>query len=248
MAEGTVQNIELTLDDGSIVKGTTPDEVIKTLAKMKTDTSSALKEKNKEIEAMQAELAQLRAVQQAEAAKLAQSKTEQERQQRIQQNNGFDREHYYALLNDKPIDAQNYLDSFRFGIPDPQQVPRAFTAMQEKISAFEQQSVAGAFIVEHYEDYDNSPANNALLNARVTQLTSRGYPFEVATLNIAYDQLVREGAIKPLEPQAAPPAPEAPPNPSLSGNSGGAAPAMPEFGKMTTEELRAYMKAQGMSV
>lgn len=248
MAEGTVQNIELTLDDGSIVKGTTPDEVIKTLAKMKTDTSSALKEKNKEIETMQAELAQLRAMQQAELAKQQTVKTEQDRQQRIQQSNGFDREHYYALLNDKPIDAQNYLDSFRFGIADPQQVPRAFTSMQEKISAFEQQSVAGAFLVEHYETYDNTPTNNAALNARVTQLTSRGYPFEVATLNIAYDQLVREGIMKPLEPQAPPPTPEAPPNPSLSGNSGGAAPAMPDFNKMTTEEMRAYMKAQGMAV
>ena len=120
--------------------------------------------------------------------------------------------------------------------------------MNQKISNFEQQSVAGAFLFEHYEDYDNKPENNAALNRRLSELTSRGYPFEITTMNMAYDQLVREGVIKRLEPQAPEAPPQAPPNPSLSGSSGGATNPEPDFGKMSTDQLKSYMQSQGMQV
>lgn len=251
MAEGTVQNIEIKLDDGSIVKGSTPDEIITTLAKMKVDTASALREKNTQLEAQTAELARLRAADTQRQTELQQAQAkqaEEERQKRIKEGNGFDRDNYYNLLNTDPFAAANYLDSFRFGIPDPKEVPNTFIQMNQKISNFEQQSVAGAFLYEHFDDYDNKPENNAALNKRLSELTSRGYPFEITTMNMAYDQLVREGAIKRLEP-AAPEAPPAPaPNPSLSGTGGGAPAPEPDFSKMSTEKLKEYMQSQGMSV
>src|SRR5215472_9559087 len=113
--------INLTLGDGSVVKGATLREAFDHLREMKENTSRWAKEQQDKAEQLAAENEKLR-------------QEEDERQRTIQeaatpQNTGFDREQYHALLNEDPIAAQNYVDQVRFGVTDP---VSAFHAMREE--------------------------------------------------------------------------------------------------------------------
>src|SRR5258708_39696527 len=97
---------EVKLADGSVVKAADMAEGFKTLAKMKEDTSAALKEEREQRAQMQVRL-------DAMSAEIAASKVPPHK------DGDFNRDHYYKLVGEDPVMAQNYIDAYRFGIADP---------------------------------------------------------------------------------------------------------------------------------
>ncbi len=147
-------------------------------------------------------------------------------------------------MNSDPVAAQNYLDAFRFGLPDPSQVPAHFQRMNAEIEKNRGDSLGMQFIQQHYQDFPASPESAQVLADRVKQLNEQGHPFTLDTMNLAYSQLVDSGKITPLEQKAAE---ENEPNPSLSG--AGAAIADAEIQKaetMSDDDLRKYLISKGM--
>lgn len=203
MATPATPAIELTLKDGTVVKAPSAEEAFKTVVKMYEDTKEHFKGKTDQL------AADLEA-QRAEVARLAQQSRPQPTN-----HNGFNNEAYYKLLNDDPIKAQNYLDSYRFGIANPDEVPGYFQSMDRKISAFDQQLLAASFVQQH-EDFPQTAETSKELTARVADLRNQGYPVTLDTMNMAYSQLVGEGKIKPIEKRAQEPE-ELPPSPGGSG-------------------------------
>ena len=98
--------IELKLADGSVIKAENVEEALKIAAKMKEDTSAALKEEKQQREQLQARLDAIEA-QAREAAKPKPIEGQ------------FNNDRYFKLLNEDPVAAANYIDSHRFGIADP---------------------------------------------------------------------------------------------------------------------------------
>lgn len=183
--------IELTLKNGEVVKAANAEEALKTLAKMYEDTKDWAKGK---IDQTQADLE----ANKAETARLAQLVE----QSRPRTNDGFDKDQYYRLLNEDPMKAQNYVDAYRFGIPDPDQVPKYFQNMNEKITQFDGMTLAGQFLQQHEEfPQGDAEAAKALRN-EMEGLTNQGHPFSMETMEMAYRRSVTAGKIKPLEAAA----------------------------------------------
>ena len=229
----TSQGVELKLADGSVVKADNADEALKMLAKMKEDTSSALKTEKDARIAAETRLSEYAA---ADIARTA---------ARPASDGKFDNDHYFKLLNTDPINAQNYLDAHRFGIADPSQVPSYFTNMQETVSAVEGQLTAGGFLQRHPEfPQEDEPAR--LLRVEVEGLVKRGHPFAQETMDMAYSNLVDAGKVKPME-QKQQEREEA--NPSLGGAGSSGQISDAEIAKaenMSDKELEAYVRAKGM--
>src|SRR5215469_9717447 len=120
MAEAT-PGIELKLDNGMVIKGENAEEALKSAAKIIEDNVKYSRETKAQLEQLQQ---QFNAVQQQVQAQKPKEES----------HNGFAKDKYYQLLNEDPLEAQNYLDAYRFGIADPDQVPQRFNQMYEKIS------------------------------------------------------------------------------------------------------------------
>lgn len=213
------QPIELTLGDGSVVKGANLQEAFDNLKKMKEDTSAALKQQREQLAGVQ-----------------TQYETVQQEIERLKnpprQDDGktFQKDQYYQLLNQDPMAAQDYLDRYRWDM-DPVQVRQQFSNMAQQVSELSQQSVAASFLAQHADDFPPDPEAAKALTRRVSELQLRGVPFNVDTMNYAYSQLVNEQTIKPVQRQE----PDNQPNPSLSG-----------AGRVSAEEAE-YQKAEKMS-
>lgn len=231
MAEqATQQGIEMTLADGSVIKAANSEEALKIAAKMKEDTSASLKEEKSKREALETQVASLTA-QFEESRKPA------------PKEGSFDNERYWKLMNQDPVAAQNYLDGHRFGIP-PEQVAPRFNQMQTQLDQFRGEALASQFLTQHYEDFPATQESAKSLRTRVEQLQNAGYPVTVETMNIAYGQLVEEGAIKPLEKEEQK---REEPNPSARG--AGASIPDSEINKaegMSDKDLEAFLKSKGM--
>lgn len=219
--------IELTLGDGTVVKGKDYDEALKNLAKMKEDTANALKAERERRELLENQFAQTQA--EVEALKAPKHK-----------DGEFDKGRYYQLLNDDPIEAQNYLDVFRFGTPDP--VGR-FDEIGQKVDSLYQQNLTASFWAQHPEFPGGKEAARAM-TSRVQELIQNGHPLVGETMELAYSQLVREETIKPVEQKTE----DERPNPSLSAGSGGGPNIIDDakIQNMNDEQLKAYMRSVGV--
>lgn len=229
----TPTGIELKLADGSVIKAESVEEALKIAAKMKEDTSAALKEEKAARESLQSRLDAI----EAQAREAAKPKPVEGQ---------FNKDEYYKRLNDDPIGAQNYLDSFRFGIPDPNQVPSTFQQMQRDVSVTRQEAMAAQFMQQHAQDFPNTPEAARALRTQFESLLSLGYPATVESLNMAYSQTITEGKIKPLEHKQEEERIEANPNLSGGGASSIDASEMQKVEQMSDKELEAYMKSKGL--
>lgn len=227
---------EVKLADGSVVKAENVEEAFKTVAKMKEDTSAALREERRAREEMETRLNQL----QMEVAQRNQPPPPDDR--------GFNRERYFRLVGEDPIMAQNYLDAARFGIADPALVPGYFQNTVQKVSALEGETIAAKFVNSH-PDFPGGVKEAELLTEEVIRLQQTGHPLNMGTLELAWRNMVETERIVPLEP------PEETPetNPSLGG--GGASALDAEVarvedevlqGKMSTADLEKYLRSKGL--
>ena len=224
------KEINITLGDGSVIKADSWEEAVKVAAKMKEDTSAALKTERAEREALKQQLESI----QAQMVQANQPKPDP---------NGFDKQRYFELLNNDPVMAQNYVDAHRFGLGDPSQVPGYFTNMANSISVMEGQMLAGQFLQRH-DDFPQSAESAKAVREQFQVLQQQGYPATADTMDMAYQQLVNAGRIKPVELQ---PEPEPETNPSLGGS--GSIINDTEIAKaeqMSNEDLEKLLRSKGL--
>src|SRR5258708_1981537 len=203
MAEGQATPFEFKLADGSVVKAENVEEAFKTVAKMKEDTSAALKAEREQREQMQTRL-------DAMSAEIAPSKVPPHK------DGDFNPDHYSKVVGEDPVMAQNYIDAYRFGIADPAQVPQYFQGLQSEVSNLTQQTLAASFINTHPE----FPAGNdtaQILTKEVIKLREAGHPVNMDTLDLAWRNCVSGELIKPIEQREE----EEEPNPSPGGGGSG---------------------------
>lgn len=226
--------IEIQLADGTKVTGADESEALKNALKMIEDNKTYARQMKERAETYESQNAAL-------AAQIEANKPKP-----VVEPGKFSNDQYYTLLNSDPIAAQNYLDSFRFGIPDPAQVPQTFINMNQQVTSLTQQTVTAQFLQQH-DDFPQDAGAVKTFSARMQQLFSSGYPFTADTMGFAYRQLVDEGAIKPMEKRTSPA--DEPPNPSLGGSGAGGGgdqwndPASWE--KLDDKTLEAKLKAAG---
>jgi len=224
--------IELTLKTGEVIKAPSYEEALKIAVGMAENTKDVYKEEKAKREALEARVASME-----QAA----------RPKPVAQEGQFDNDKYYRLLNESPVSAANYVDSFRFGIPDPNEVPRVFQTIQRDVSVTRQESMAAQFMQQHSKDFPANPESASALRKQTESLMAQGHPMSVDLLNLAYMQAVESGQIKPLEEKSAQTREE--PNPSLSG--GGAAGIVDvaeeqKVASMSDKELEGYLRQKGM--
>lgn len=229
------QGIELKLDDGSVIKAENVEEALKMAMKMKVDTASALKTEREQREQLQARLDALEA-------------DNQRRNAPPVDPNSFNRDQYFRLVGEDPIAAQNYLDAYRFGIPNPAEVPNYFIGIDQRTSRMEQEAL-GANFVNLHPDFPASAETAETLTREVQRLRSEGHPVNLSTLEIAWGNCVSAGSIKPTEEAEA----AEQPNPSLSGSGAGSLDAESSrieadviSGKMSMTDFEKYLRSKGM--
>lgn len=234
MAEaGTATGIELKLADGSVIKAGSAEEALKIAVKMVEDNKEYARGLKANSEALEQRMAAI----ESKAAEAARPKPIEGQ---------FNKDEYYKRLNEDPISAQNYLDSYRFGIPDPNAVPGTFQQMQRDISVTRQEAMAAQFMQQHAKDFPQTAESAKDLRSRFEAYLADGYPATIETLNLAYGRAISEGTIKPLEEKE--PEPDVQPNPSLNGGGAAAIDAseMQKVEAMSDSELEAYMKSKGL--
>ena len=221
--------VELTLGDGTVVKGASLEEAFKTVAKMKEDTAAELKRVGEEAERYK------------EQAETYGSELQQYKQPEVKDGE-FDKNKYYKLLNEDPREAANYLDAYRFGTPDPVQ---RFGEIGQKVDSLYQQSLTASFWARHPEFPGGREAAKAMTD-KVSSLTNNGHPLSIETMELAYADLTREEIIKPTKKEEVT---EERPNPSL-GSGGGNQPAINDekLWSMTDEQFKAYARANGLKI
>ena len=228
MPEGTTQSgIELKLDNGMVIKGENAEEALKSAAKIIEDNVKYSRETKAQLEQLQQQFNTVQQQVQAQKPK-------------PESSNGFAKDKYYQLLNEDPLEAQNYLDAYRFGISDPDQVPQRFNQMYEKISQLDGANLAASFANAHPEFPSDTESANKLTE-RVRILNGMGHPADVHTLDLAWQQLLTEGTVKALEKEQEPE--ELPP--SLGGGGYTMAEAQ-KAENMSDRELMALLKAKDM--
>lgn len=221
--------IELKLDNGNVIKADNAEEALKVAAKMIEDNSKAYRETKATLDSMQGQFQTL------------QQQIEQQKRPPAD-SNAFQKDEYYKLLNEDPIEAQNYLDAHRFGIQEPDQVPRRFNEMYEKISVLDGQTLAASFTNNHPE-FPSDPEAAKALTDRIKVLQIQGHPTDMHTMDMAWNQLVNEGKVKPLEQQQA--QEDLPPSPGGSGAVLSDT-EIQKIDQMDTKALEAYLKSKGM--
>jgi hypothetical protein len=233
MAEAaTEQGIEIKLKTGEVIKAPNAEEAFKIAVKMAEDTKDVYKTEKEARERLEAQVATLS------------QQVQQTRQPA--RTDGFDRDLYYKKLNDDPMEAQDYLDAHRFGLSDPSQVRQRFAYIGQKIDELDGNMLAGSFLQQHAEDFPAGPESAKVLRDRIQQLSSSGYPTTIDTMNMAYNQLIEEGKIKPNEPQREEQRDE--PNPSLVGAGQHDIPEseVKKAETMNDKDLEAYLRSKGM--
>lgn len=233
MAEPAVQQgIELKLADGSVIKADTAEEALKIAAKMKEDTSAALKEEREKREALEAQVTQL-------------NTQFQEAQRPKPVEGAFNTDQYWKLMNQDPVAAQNYIDAHRFNISDPSQVPKHFERINAELERMRGETMGAQFLQKHYDEFPATPEAAKVFRQRVQELNQSGYPFDIGTMDLAFSQLISEEKIKPLVKE---PEKREEPNPSLSG--AGATPIpdseIAKAEQMSDKDLEKFLRSKGM--
>ena len=228
MAE-QAKGIELKLENGNVIKAENADEALKVAAKMIEDNSKAYRETKASLDQMQAQMGTLQA--QIEAAK-----------PREVPANGFDKERYYKLLSDDPVTANDYWFEHRFG-RKPEDVAQDFQQLDQRITAFEGQSLAAGFVNQHPE-FPQDADSAITFTERMSILTREGHPANLNTMELAWAQLTKEGRIKPLEEEKDD-REQLPP--SLGGTNSSMSPSeLQKVETMSDKELAALLKSKGM--
>ena len=228
----TDQPLEIKLEDGSIYKGASKDEVITALGKAKVDTAKAMRDREEQVRRLEGQLEQYRT-----AAKPAESAAPV-----------LDTAKYYALWERDPLLAQNYLDSVRFGVADPAQVPARFNRMHDLTEDYHDKLQMATFY-QRCPEYLPSNDNADLILAR---LQTEGRDLSAENLESAFRGLVRDGKITPAAPATAGGASPAPapgqsnaPPPSLpgAGGGGGTLPTSESFENLSTEDMEKALRS-----
>jgi hypothetical protein len=252
MAETMEQKpIEITLGDGSKIVGANMEEAIQNAVKRIEDRTKDLKTQQEKATKLQADVDAYKATDEERKAESDRQRA-LEQQKKDKKEGGLDKTEYYRLLNEDPIAAQNYLDSVRLGVSDPSQVPGIFTGMSRKINEIDQERVASTFWRNHPE-FPQEMSAAKMLDKRVGLLIQEGHPFSVRTFNMAYDELVAEEGIKPMELEDDKKKEDdkkrkedEKPNPSLSGASGGTDDAeLRKFENMSMNDLEKIGREKG---
>lgn len=223
---------EMTLGDGSVVKGATMEEAFQNLAKMKVDTANALKTEREE---------KTRLAGQVQTYEQTISQMNQPKKE--VRNGEFDKDEYYRLLNADPVAANDYYFQYRFG-RNPEEFNAEYQRFGQTVSVLEQQTMAAAFSAQHADDFPHSPEAAKSLRERVESLANQGLPLNLTTLNYAYSQLVDEGVIKPVEPTTDE---GGKPNPTAQ-TSGRGEEEFKNAESLSDKELLALMRKNGMQV
>jgi hypothetical protein len=237
MGNTPTPQFEYKFADGNVVKAENVEEAFKTVAKMKEDTSAALKAEREQREQLQAQMTVL----QQDMAR---------RNATVVQEGAFDKDRYYRLVGEDPLQAQNYIDAHRFGIGDPNMVPQYFQNIQSTVSNLEQQTLAASFINVH-PDFPANNDNAQILTKEVVRLREAGHPVNMDTLDLAWRNCQNNDQIKPIEVADEPEEP----NPSLGGGGSAAVEAETSrveaevmSGKMSMDDFAKYLRSKGMQV
>lgn len=223
--------IRMKLATGEEVVGKDWEEIAKNLQKMKEDTTLAYRNERSAREMLEQQVETLKTPARPEPSN----------------GDGFSSEQYWKLLNDgKIIEAQNYVDGFRFGMK-PEEVVPTFTGTVKRVDGMYDEIEIAKFKNNH-PDFAPTAENSKLVFERVA---TYGQEWDANTLHRAYKDLVEEGRIKPLEVKTEErPAEEVRFIPSLTGGGGGDATVEANIEKlaasMTDAELQAYMAKKGM--
>lgn len=232
MPEVLDKPFEMTLGDGTVVKGANMEEAFKVLAKMKEDTAAAYKAEKLQREQLASQVDELRT--EVQRAKQPPARVE---------DGKFNKDRYYELLNQDPDAANSYWFESKFGAK-PEALAQDYQATQQRVSNLVQQSVTASFIAQHAEEFPQTPESARAMRQKVEELTGRGWDFSVDTLNYAYQNLVETGSIKPLEKHEEPPNQ---PNPSLSGSGGQLSDTeLARAEQMSDKELESLLRSKGM--
>jgi hypothetical protein len=227
---------EYTLADGSKVKAENIDEAFKTVAKMKEDTATALKEERARREEMEQRL------------NVIQAEIQQRNRPAAPPEGAFDKDRYYRLVGEDPIQANRYLLAYDLGIPDPNQVPQYFQQAQATISALQQDALAAFFINSHPDFPKGSMEAAQTLTNEVVRLQQMGHPVTKDTIDLAWQNCVQADSISPVEPE--PEREEVPPSPG-GGGSGIVDSETSRIeqdvvaGKMSMDDFEKYLRSKG---
>jgi hypothetical protein len=242
--------VDITLADGSKIVGADAEEALKNAVKQIEDTKAAYREINGKFETLTETVTGLQnAEQQRQAA------AERERlaaaAKAHKDQTGFDNNHYVKLLNEDPLAAIEYANNYwlekNFGAK-PEEIKNQLTYNSQQVSKLMQESVAASFYAMHQDFPVGDAAAAKALNVAVTQLTNSGYPFDVTTLDFAYQSLVRDGKIKPLENKNDQTTEGEKPNPNLNNasGSGGQTGNEVDWEKLPDDQLKAELIKAGM--
>lgn len=195
-------------ETGEVIKGKDMNEIVETLKKMHVDTRSALQETKKEKDALLAARVQPEPV-----------KTNGEP--------AFNPDEYWKRINAGDIlGAQNYVDSYRFGIPADEVVDTISTTVRQSQFAHDE-IVTAKFKMENTDWPGTTEAANAVAD-RVRQMQAEASAqgdsvprWSVRTLNNAWQDVKKDGRIKALDTSEQKVEKPGGPPPTLKGTSGG---------------------------
>lgn len=183
---------QFTLGDGTVVKAANWEEAFNKVAEMKSNTAAALRDREAQIETLRAT--------HATPPPATQETT-----------TGFNQKAYWELMNADPVGAQNYLDSFRLGVDNPNNVPLLFNEMRN-VSTFSADNFEIQSFMQKNPDF---PGTDEAADYLINRLAARNAPLTADGLEYEYLKGVRDGAIEPLGDEVV--RPFAPPN--LGGSS-----------------------------
>ena len=241
----TPDGIEVTLGDGSVVKGATLQEAFDNLKAMKESTAKWAREQRDRNEELAAENERFRQ-EQEERERLAAEAAEPPQTTQA----GYSPETYYDLLNSDPIAAQNYIDQARFGVTDPVAAFGQMRADQEYLQTLLHHKFGALAIQNFLNRHDNFPQDAdaaSAMESRIGGLMRSGkFGAEVPQMldnlpqimDTAYSQLTAEGVIKRVRDDTVAP------NPSLTGSGGTTSHVEAE--NMSDEDLKRLLISHGM--
>lgn len=151
----------------------------------------------------------------------------------------FSPDHYYQMLSSDPIAAQDYLDHFRYGF-DPRE-------KWKSLDRFEQtnQHLTDSMSVQEFHrripDFPATEEAAEALNNRVQQL---GMGVSANSLELAWHQLVRDGAVEPSSNEESAEAMAPPATESVSRSAGDD--AFDPY-NVSMDELRKRIATEGRS-
>ncbi len=165
----------------------------------------------------------------------------------LKPENAFDRDTWLKLMDegtDGPLKAQRYMDKYRFGTENPEEIFKSMTQEQERAQQrdeamrFYQTPAGQAFAKVETPELDK---------VMMDELAKQGLPTTASNLRAVYYELRESGHI-PAPPEGKQATPKKAPPPSAHGTRNETTEEEPDFNRMTKTELAAYMRKQGMDV